>query len=141
MQAVIGGSGEITISGQVVNPNLSAHQPATLSVSVDGQPPVSEVLAGPRATTTSAAAGTQVTGYNVVVAAPAGDDDVTVTYVGSDGAPSVVQGTWPVTVAETAAQRRDAELKEIIPSTGGFLAIVGTALTLLFRRRARRSTR
>ena len=140
VESVAGGPGKVTISGHEINPNLAAGQDPTVTVTINGTTTVTEPVNDPTAAvpeSTSSASTLALTGYTLTVLATAGSDNVSVTYVGTDGAPNTTQGTWRVTVAETATQRRDTELRIAIPILLATL-LAGLGLLVMLRRRHRR---
>ena len=140
VESVTGGPGTITITGQVINPNLSPGQDPTVTVAIGGRAPVTMPVNDPTAAPVGTTApAISINGYTLVVPASPGPDDVTVTYVGSEGAPSMTEGTWFVTVAPTATQRRDTELEVVIPVLAAALGLVGVSLAVGLRRRSRRA--
>jgi hypothetical protein len=122
VSSVVGGAGEVTVRGIVTDPNLAAGQPAQVRVSIDGR-----TVATDPATTGSA------TGYDLVVPAGPGQHTVTVTYVHTGDGQDVTMGSWPVTVAESAIQRRDHNITIMLSTTG--LALPVSFLLLMLRRR------
>lgn len=134
--SVTGGPGDVTITGEEANPNLALGQDPAVIVTINGHAAVVEPVNEP---TAAPASSTGLIGYSLAIPASAGHDTVTVAYLGTDGAPSITQGTWPVTVADTAAQRRDAELRVAVPALAVVILLTVLGLTLALRRRAQRA--
>jgi hypothetical protein len=127
VSSVVGGAGEVTVRGIVTDPNLAAGQPAQVRVSIDGR----------TVATDPATSGSSI-GYHLVVPAGPGQHTVTVTYVHTGDGQDVTVGSWPVTVAESAAQRRDHNVT-IMVSTTGLALPLPFLLLMLHRRRSRRA--
>ncbi|MCU1658390.1 MAG: hypothetical protein JWO57_3046, partial [Pseudonocardiales bacterium] len=128
--SVVGGTDEVTIRGVVTDPNLTAGQPPQVRVSIDAH----IAATGPATSGSSTGTGD---GYDLVVPASPGHHSVTVTYVHTADGQDVTVGSWPVTVAESAAQRRDHHITVVL-STMGLALILPTLLLVLRRRLGRR---
>jgi hypothetical protein len=113
VSAVTGGPGTITVRGTETDPNLAAGRAPGLIVTVDRGRSVTETVSAPAGD------------FQVVLPAPAGHHEVTVTYSGTDGAADRVAGTWPVTVGQTAAERRGHALARAA-------AVLGVAVGTIF---------
>jgi hypothetical protein len=124
--SVAGGTGQLTIRGQEMDPNLAPGEAATLTVAVNGQPAITE-----RANAN----------YDVVLPAPTGHDQVSIVYVHSDDGQNVAEGRWWVTVAQTRSQRRLHTIIDVVPPSSGGAALVLVGLVLLWRRRAANTIR
>lgn len=136
--SVTGGPGHITITGQDADPNLPPGADPTVTVTVNGDAPITEPVNEPTPAIASALGSTPMPGdFSLAIPATAGRDHITVTYNGTDGAPSTIQGIWPVTVAETTTQRRDDELELAVPALAAVMLLVSLGVTVSLRRRSR----
>jgi hypothetical protein len=115
----------------VTDPNLTAGQPASVRVSIDGRSAATEQAAGGSSTGTEDS-------YDLVVPATPGRHTVTVTFVHTGGGQDVTAGSWPVTVIKSAAQGRNHSMT-IMVSTTALALPLPTGLLLFRRRRGHRS--
>jgi predicted thioesterase len=131
VSSVVGGTDQITVRGVVTDPNLTAGQPASVRVSIDGRTAATEQA------TSGSPAGTEDS-YDLVVPATPGHHSVTVTFVHTGGGQDVTAGSWPVTVIKGAA-RGTNHSTTIMLSTTALALPLPTGLLLLRRRRGHRS--
>ena len=118
VNAVTGGTGTITIDGQESDPNSPESR---LAIGVDGAPPIVRSSADPA--------------YQITVPASGGIHEVTVTYLHSSDAQNVPEGTWAVTVADSA---RDTRLRDASAIAALPTLLLGFVMGYRWLRRTRR---
>ena len=119
ISSIVGGPGRVVISGTISDP--AADTDPRIAVSIDGGTPTVLV--------------TSSGSYRVAVPAPAGEQQVAVTYLGSGEETEVSEGSYPVDVAGTVALWQRERLVAVAAGVLGLLVLVSAAVVV---RRARR---